>query len=414
MTILTHPEKIFASYKKFENQVSLLWENAPGISFREKLHSYLEILVNASIFKNKKEAMWWTFACLSWPAMDELITGLNEKSFSHLLVEGKFQELYYFLQDNILSDSSSSDEVLHTNFLLKFHLKTLKDNGNKIYSVSPDLQWALKNTELRKYPVSRLRLPFSSIYIDLPSDFKIYNGTTGWHKAEGVYIFEDLACNPRIWRLMLVGKSKNSENEFDDALYYWILYLPENLSIEEALKETFAKFSDRENKYGEQVKIKNEIKSFNRGLSDKGYEHFLLMKDKLIESFKYIMNVIIYSTSYDADSKLCEASKEYRQLKDRAHKASGIKRKELFNKLKNVPSFPRIMLGGNLIINRKTVDEITDNEGKRKIHVRTLVSGHWKTQHFGKGGVQIKDIFVEPYYRGPEYAPLTEKKRVLK
>lgn len=45
--------------------------------------------------------------------------------------------------------------------------------------------------------------------------------------------------------------------------------------------------------------------------------------------------------------------------------------------------------------------------------VQTLVRGHWKQQVCGKGGAERKNIFVEPYWRGPEEAHIALRKHVV-
>ena len=45
--------------------------------------------------------------------------------------------------------------------------------------------------------------------------------------------------------------------------------------------------------------------------------------------------------------------------------------------------------------------------------VQTLVRGHWKHQPHGKGRSERKYIFVEPYWRGPEDAPITVRPHAL-
>lgn len=45
--------------------------------------------------------------------------------------------------------------------------------------------------------------------------------------------------------------------------------------------------------------------------------------------------------------------------------------------------------------------------------VQCLVRGHWKQQTCGKGGSERKNIFVEPYWRGPEDAHIALRKHVV-
>lgn len=49
----------------------------------------------------------------------------------------------------------------------------------------------------------------------------------------------------------------------------------------------------------------------------------------------------------------------------------------------------------------------------RKMTLQTVVRGHWKRQRCGKGGTERKRIFIEPYWRGPEDAPVALRPHVL-
>ena len=55
-------------------------------------------------------------------------------------------------------------------------------------------------------------------------------------------------------------------------------------------------------------------------------------------------------------------------------------------------------------------------EGKRRSSpsTQTLVRGHWKNQPCGPGGKGRKFIHIEPYWRGPEDAPIAVRPHVLK
>lgn len=46
--------------------------------------------------------------------------------------------------------------------------------------------------------------------------------------------------------------------------------------------------------------------------------------------------------------------------------------------------------------------------------VQVLVRGHWKRQFFGEKRAQRRTIWVEPYWRGPEDAPILARPHVLK
>lgn len=44
--------------------------------------------------------------------------------------------------------------------------------------------------------------------------------------------------------------------------------------------------------------------------------------------------------------------------------------------------------------------------GGGKLNIQCIVSGHWKMQVHGPGRAQRKRLFIEPYWRGPEDAPI--------
>lgn len=54
-----------------------------------------------------------------------------------------------------------------------------------------------------------------------------------------------------------------------------------------------------------------------------------------------------------------------------------------------------------------------DADAKRVISVQTLVRGHWKRQAYGPGASDRKYIHIEPYWRGPEDAPIAVRSHVL-
>lgn len=61
---------------------------------------------------------------------------------------------------------------------------------------------------------------------------------------------------------------------------------------------------------------------------------------------------------------------------------------------------------------RPSVSEYIEG-ARRKLSVQTLVRGHFKTQHYGPKNAQIKVIWREPFWRGPEDAPIPLRPHVL-
>jgi hypothetical protein len=53
-------------------------------------------------------------------------------------------------------------------------------------------------------------------------------------------------------------------------------------------------------------------------------------------------------------------------------------------------------------------------QGTRALTVQSLVRGHWKRQPVGPGGAERKLIHIEPYWRGPEDAPIAVRDHAIK
>lgn len=62
---------------------------------------------------------------------------------------------------------------------------------------------------------------------------------------------------------------------------------------------------------------------------------------------------------------------------------------------------------------RQYVSDVCSGRASSAPTVQSLVKGHTKRQAFGKGNAQRKFIFVEPYWRGPEDAPIALRSHVL-
>jgi hypothetical protein len=61
---------------------------------------------------------------------------------------------------------------------------------------------------------------------------------------------------------------------------------------------------------------------------------------------------------------------------------------------------------------RERVREIVAGS-HRPVTVQTFVRGHWKMQACGIGSLHRKHVHIEPYWRGPEEAPIVVRPRVI-
>jgi len=322
-----------------------------------------------------------------------------------------------FLQMNNIAGGMGEDQAVFREMLitalLAYYIRFQhKKHQDQVYTVSHDLEFALLNTELRKYPTDMLRLPFPCIYVELPEKFGVYNRTTGWHPAEGAYVVLEDAMKHRAWRIMMTGRPQEGAPADDDSLFHFIIEMPEGSTVEEAIKYTFNKFTDQPMTV-EEIMVDGKPIKVSRGFeSEEQRDHFRAMEDKMVPVFRYIMNVIIYTMSTEADITFWNASKEYRHLKERALKAKGQKRKKLFSRLKEQDENKRTLLGKNLVVDRKKESVKYGHEsGRGKWGVRTYVAGYWNTYWIGKGRSERQTKLVKPHWRGPEEAPLTSTRR---
>ena len=295
-----------------------------------------------------------------------------------------------------------------------FGFNAWRRSQRQIYTVTPDLEWGLRNTELRGFRASNLRLPFPCVYIELPRDMQIWNADTGWHPADGAYLIEfDCVGSPednfgypegtRMWQIILTGKSKEEGQPLDDAVYYYRIGLQDDLSIEGAVEKALGVMRSEKGATPDMEKVI-------------AYDE---MESTMFEAFRYVMNVMVYCTSKASDRLFVDASSEYQSLKQRMMKAPGKKRDRIKKRLRGMKARPRILVGGKLYTgNRLRQQEHQDGDVRpsdgRRVKVRHIVAGHWREQACGPGWKDRRTTFIEPHWRGPEHAPLTSRQREVK
>lgn len=363
--------------------------------------------------------------------MDWLMEQLGLPSFPLLGIDARMHYVQKLVELDVLDGGLTAftfnGEMRLTEFIVHHACYWFKKYGNKAYRVSPDLQWMLENTALKHYPSDGLRLPYPVIYLSLPPKYKVYNDITGWHIAEGVYIVEDVNTRPRCWRLILAAlPNEKSVDQYDDAIYHWLIHFPDGRSVEESIQESIDVVYKQhsEGEYKRVLILKDGTEhTFTSVIpateaDEQRLKIFEDMQKIVLPLFRYIMNVVLYSTLPDADVTFTDANPEYAALRRRAIKEKNKrKRKELNRRAQALGSHPRIVLGGSIVISREMKDTSTKGTEDRKQRVRSLVSGHW--HHFWTGPRNIPEErklvkkWVQPYWRGPEAAPLTRKEHVL-
>jgi len=288
----------------------------------------------------------------------------------------------------------SRQEILNTGGQMIYQMAAHDLCGKRVYEVSPGLADKLMATEVRGLQTNDLRLPFESIYITAPrvTSLQIFNGDTGWHRVEGIYITEDHDDDgTRMWRFMVSGEAKPLKIQgvdFDnDALVYWRMRLPDDLDLQDAIEATTNHMIEslvvHKTTFKEMVPVWTEI-------------------------FRYCMAVILYSTWPDCDREDVAVNREFRQLYQRIGKlpAKSKKRAALQRKLQAIEPRRRTVLGGSITIDRSRPGSEDSTGRGRPLEVLQRVAGHFKMVAHGPGRAQRRPHFVEPYYRGPEDGPL--------
>lgn len=62
---------------------------------------------------------------------------------------------------------------------------------------------------------------------------------------------------------------------------------------------------------------------------------------------------------------------------------------------------------------RRAVREYADGDSHKSPSVQVMVRGHWKLQPHGPGRAERKLLHIEPYWRGPDDAPIAVRSHIL-
>jgi hypothetical protein len=273
--------------------------------------------------------------------------------------------------------------------------------------VSPELAGQLKDTELRGLRAEDLRLPYESIYIQVPKEagLKIWNEDTHWHDTIGIYITEERSMsesdeyrrrgsnaetgNLRGWRILVIGQDKAEKYEAgDDALSFFRILLKDGTKLEDILKTT-----------------SKDMQWDMDHNPDSTWDE--KMNEDWEQQFRWAMNVVLYAT-WEEPGEHWIANKEARKLWERIKKvpSNSKKRKSLDRKFQTIDKQRRIQLGTKIVVDRKRGANTDDAEksGTQKkasggLRVKTRVSGHWKRQVHGPRRSRRRLQWIEPHWR---------------
>lgn len=336
----------------------------------------------------------------------------------------QFAEILYAARKGPI-DTSIHSQAMHsvtTHNISLYSYLSWASAGRKTYTMTSNISYGLRNTNLRQYQCDWLRAPVPACYIEFPKgefSFTTYSdeltpSDTGFVTlpVEGAYILEDTTpVGMRLWRVVVICQYHDRPSEQVHINHYYIP-LRDGATVDACLNEAMLMMR------GEQV---CNVPLPNNEIGKVGHISGNVEKwdDKVVKSseeiFRFLMNCVIYITRDDADLVFADTSPEYSRMKSRMLAAKGHKREELKKRLRVLKNNVRVVVGKNYTINRWNDKHASQGEDSgRHINVRTLVSGHWRNQPCGTGRLERKVIWIEPHWRGPEEAPLTSKRAVVK
>ena len=294
--------------------------------------------------------------------------GSEFTSYSRAVHEGEILKLISRLMD-FMGHGPTMNEVL-----MAYHMHAQEKVNGPTYEVTGSLVRQLCDTEIKGVYADEIRLPFPSVYIDLPpsEDFVVFNPDTGTHPVCGIYVTEDKSADVTSLRAYVVGVPKGDiEGLPDDATLYYNLKLEPGILADEAF--------DRAEKLAKETNVLQHVEGA-----------------KWRDIYSWILNVVLYIT-WSSPGESWMANKEARQLWARIQKApkGSKKRKALNDRFQKLDPQHRIVLGRGIKYERPA-----EHKPGRKIASTFRVSGHWKRQRYGKGRQEEKRIFIEPYWKG--------------
>jgi len=137
--------------------------------------------------------------------------------------------------------------------------------------------------------------------------------------------------------------------------------------------------------------------------------------DIIRETIRISINALLYITNNLKDVWQTDANKEVTDLEARMLNAQGAKREKLKERLRSMPKTPIQLVGRHYVIDKKLQrDPTVSGEADYHLRVRFIVAGHWRKQACGPGLTERRLMWIQPYWKGPEFAPITRSIGIVK
>jgi len=293
-------------------------------------------------------------------------------------------EMHDFLQQHL-----EQQMIFTTNMM--FHVYKFVTNHMKIYQISQDLGDMLMNTTLKKVPSELLQSPYEEIVLETPINLLSLNdGETGEHNVYNIYVNIEEHTGEKVLKLFIAALSnENSVDELDDKCFYFKLIVKDGENIHDSVNRQADDFIADGKKYSDSSDLMN-IKKISR-------------------IFNFVLNCLLYITGAECDIKYIDRRRDLQGKMDRAK--SGGKRKK-WERMINNCDLPKYVIGSSIKLTRmeKEAYDCARTGTGSKHTSRTIVQGHWRNQVYGEGRSLRKMVWIKPFWRGPEFGELINKK----
>lgn len=281
-------------------------------------------------------------------------------------------------------DAAPFHAVAHMHRTLYFHSRFRRD-GSRVFRVSEGVAGLLRYTNVDNIPSEWVRLPFPSLYLQLPDSPTLFTvagkdrkGQDFQYPGIGIYCIESEAGGVRFLHLHMTGI--HPDDPKDDQTMNVELKLAEGLTMEQVFAAT-AMSGHYLEPWAEIAKIRED----------------------LWHGVRLAINLLLYIA--DPSAELSEPIKGSATLKLEQHPK---KAKEWRQRMGRVASKEPIIIDVGKSV-RPAVEFSQELGSQYELAVRYVVRGHWRQQPCGPGGKDRKLTWIAPYWKGPEWAEVVQR-----
>lgn len=271
--------------------------------------------------------------------------------------------------------------------LMYASMGTYAQSGEQTYVIEEGMWELFQRTKLR-CKFEEVKLPYGAFWIAAPgSSLRIWGGTSGWHSLDGFYVSNIAGDEINIW---CYGRSKNADPT-DDASAY-VSVFPRQMKPGWTMEDYFDFVLSQD-------KIENASNNDDPTATTTP-ETAAGQRELYVETIRAAVNLCLYLQSDNRDISVSTRKGRLEEWEEKW------KRKK--NKDKGKPGHERKQIDkmGSATITRiaPQVEERWNAGVKSGVKLESphWVTGHYKTQRFGKSRSESKRIWVAPYLRGPD------------